>query len=255
MRPIETEEFWREEFEITEDDLEYLYAYFLETGIPHTTEELVRLIIQRRVEQAEQSRQTRLAAEGTVYQPRESYEVGQRLVFPALGPDVVGEVVGIRPGENPEYGDFKVIQVAIEGNGVREFAAEFPLPHVLNAEEKPIDVEQLYQDYGDLVRDALLSVLNEHPEYVRYGDEWLLKGLLAEVHVGHLNIAEAMIVIAGEPLPTERFLEEIELPEDIPLETQLFSLNRALSEDKRFTNVGAISKPLWALAYQEEGTA
>lgn len=255
MQPIETEEFWREEFEITEEDLEYLYAYFLDTGIPHSTEELVRLIIQRRVEQAEQTRQTRLAVEGTIYQPRESYEVGQRLVFPALGPNVVGEVIGIRPGENPKYGEFKVIQVAIEGDGVREFAAEFSLPHVLNAEEKPIDVEQLYRDYGDLVRDALLSVLNEHPEYVRYGDQWLLKGLLAEVHVGHLNIAEAMIVIAGEALPTERFLEEVELPEDIPFETQLFSLNLALSKDKRFTNVGAISKPLWALAYQEEGTA
>ncbi len=252
MQPIEMAEYWREEFEITGEDLEYLYAHFLETGTPQTTAELVRLIIQRRLEQAEKTRQAQLGAEGTVFQPKESYEIGQRLVFPALGNNVVGEVIGIRPGENPEYGDFKVIQVAIEGDGVREFAAEFPLPHVLNIEERPIDAEQLYRNYGDLVREELLRALAEHSEFVRYGDQWLLQGLLAEVHIGHLNIAEAMIVIAGEPLPTTRLLEEIELPEDIPLETRIFSLNRALAEDKRFTNVGAISQPLWALAYQQE---
>lgn len=255
MQPIETLEFWREEFEITEEDREHLYAHFLETGVPHTTEELVRLIIQRRVQQVEKTRQAQLTAEGTVFQPRESYEVGQWLVFPALGEGVAGEVIGVRPGENPEYGDFKVIQVALEGDGIREFAAEFPLPHVLNIEERRIDLEQLCRSYGDLVRDAVLRALGGHPDYVRYSDQWLLQGLLADVHVGHLNIAEAMIVIAGEPLPTERLLEEIELPEDIPLETQLFSLNLALHNDRRFTNVGAISRPLWALAYQQEAAA
>ncbi len=252
MQPIETVEFWQEEFEISEEDLEALYERFVEDETPRTTGELVRQLIERRTRQAELSRRTQAEAEGVVYQPKGSYEVGQRLVFIALGEDVAGEVVGVREGRNPEYGPFKVIQVKLDGDGVREFASEFPQPHILNIEDKPISVDDLYQQFGDIVREQLLEALANNPEFVRYGDQWILKGLLPEIHVGHRNIAEAMIVVAGEALPTERLLEEIELPEDIPLETRKLALNRALEEDGRFINVGAISEPLWSLSYQRE---
>lgn len=255
MQPIETVEFWHEEFEVTEEDLEFLYERFIEDEVARTTETLVRQLIERRTRQAERARQAQMQSEGTVYQPKESYEVGQRLVFLALGDNVVGEVIGIREGRNPEYGQFRVIQVRMDGDGIREFASEFPEPHILNIEDKPISVDDLYQQFGDIVREQLLEALSGNPEFVRYGDEWILKGLLPEIHVGHRNIAEAMIVVAGEALPTERLLEEIELPEDIPLETRKLALNQALTEDARFINVGAISEPLWALSYQREESA
>ncbi|MFQ5856604.1 MAG: hypothetical protein ACE5LU_13285 [Anaerolineae bacterium] len=255
MQPIETVEFWQEEFEVSEQDLESLYEQFIEDEIARTTEQLTRLLIERRTRQAEHARQAQMQSEGTAYQPKETYEIGQRLVFLALGDNVAGEVVGIREGRNPEYGGFMVIRVRLEGDGIREFASEFPEPHILNIEDKPASVDDLYHQFGDIVREQLLEVLSENPEFVRYGDEWILKGLLPEVHVGHRNIAEAMIVVAGEALPTERLLEEIELSEDTPLETRKLALNQALDEDGRFINVGAISEPLWALAYQREESA
>lgn len=255
MQPIETIEFWQDEFEVSEQDLEALYERFVEDEKPRTTDELVRQLIERRAKKTEQTRRTRARAEGLVYQPKESYEVGQRLVFPALGEDVTGEVVDLREGRNPEYGPFKVIQVKLDGEKKREFASEFSQPHVLNIEDRPISVDDLYQQFGDLVREPLLEALSTSEDFVRYGDQWVLRGLLPEIHVGYRNIAEAMVVVAGEALPTERLLEEIELPEDIPLETRKLALNQALNGDERFINVGAISEPLWALSYQREEEA
>lgn len=255
MQPIETVEFWQEEFEVTDEDLESLYERFIEDEVPRTTEGLVRHLIERQTRQVERARQAQSQSEGVVYQPKEAHEVGQRLVFVALGDNVAGEVIGVREGRNPEYGPFKVIEVRLDGNVMREFASEFPQPHILNIEDKPISVDDLYNRFGDLVREQLLEALAESRDFVRYGDQWILKGLLPEVHVGYRNIAEAMIVVAGEALPTTRLLEEIELSEAIPLETRRFALNRSLTEDGRFINVGAISEPLWALSYQREGVA
>lgn len=255
MQPIETIEFWQEEFEITEEDLEFLYERFVEEEAPKTTDELVRQVIERRARQMERSRRVPKGSGELLYQPKESYQVGQRLAFLALGDDVTGEVVNIRDGHNPEYGPFKVIQVKLDGNGIREFASEFPHPHILNLEDKPISVDRLCKEFGDIVREKLLQALSEQSEFVRHGDQWILKGLLPEIHIGHRNIAEAMIVVAGEPLPTEQLLEELDLPAEIPLEIQKLALNRALEEDERFTNVGAITEPLWALSYQQEESA
>ncbi len=255
MQPIETVEFWQEEFEVSERDLEKLYERFIEDEVPRTTDELARQVIERRAEEAEQSRQARAEAEGLVYQPKEGYEVGQRLLFPALGEDTAGEVVDVREGRNPEYGPFKVIQVRLDGDRMREFASEFPKPHVLNIDDRPISIDDLSQQFDDIVREQLLEALSSSSEFVRYGDQWILAGLLPEIHVGYRNIAEAMIVVADEALPTERLLREIELSEDIPLEARKLALNKALSEDERFINVGAISEPLWALSYQREESA
>ena len=252
MQPIETVEFWQEEFELSEEDLESLYERLIEDEVPRTTDELVRYVIEQHTRQIERVRQVLAQSEGAVYQPKDAYEVGQRLIFVALGDNVAGDVIGIREGHNPEYGEFKVIQVRLDGNGVREFASEFPQPHILNIEDKPISVDDLQNRFGDIVREQLLEALPQNPEFVRYGDQWILQGLLPQVHVGYRNIAEAMIVVAGEALSTERLLEEIELPEDIPLETRKLALNQALTEDERFNNVGAISEPLWTLSYQRE---
>jgi hypothetical protein len=253
MQPIERPEYWQDDFEVTEADLEMLYEHFINEEVPRTTADLVRDVVEQRVERAERRRFTQANVDGVVYQPKEVYDVGQRLVFPALGEDVSGEVTNVRDGHNPEYGSFRVIGVELDRNGKLEFASEFPEPHILNIEDTPVSTDQLLEAYGPIVREHLLTALADNVEFVRYGDAWILQGLLPEIHVGHLNIAEAMIVVAGEALPTERILDEIDLAESLPLETRLVALDRALSQDDRFINVGAISEPLWALSYQREG--
>ena len=66
--------------------------------------------------------------------PTEAYEADQTLVFPALD-FAVGTVTDVRPGINPEHGDFEVITVQFEGDAEirREFAASLQTPHRLES--------------------------------------------------------------------------------------------------------------------------
>jgi hypothetical protein len=70
--------------------------------------------------------------------------------------------------------------------------------------------------------------------------------LLAEIHEGHLNLAEAVLDVAGGgPLPTSQLLAHVELPQGLDPLLAEFSLDYALQEDERFDEVGPAGKVLW----------
>jgi len=142
----------------------------------------------------------------------------------------------------------------MEGNGgVREFAAEFKLPHKLSqvSEEgglsEDLSVDELYQRYGHYVEPLLEKTLSASEEFVRFEDRWYLRGLLPEIHVGHLNIAEAMIYETGHPMSAGELLPELGLGAEVPYEAQVFALNHALAQDERFDDVSTTGEPLWYL--------
>ncbi len=250
MRPIETTEYWLHEFDVTEEDITQFYEAMVEDGLPKTLKELALIVIRSRIEQDKAAQDEEARAQEVVYQPKGHYEVGQKVVFCALG-DKVGTVVGIRPGENPSYGAFSVIKVEFEdGSQAREFAADFHLPHILNVEEPEVKPDELYKQFGEFVEAKVEKALHEHPEFVSQGGLWFLRDVVAEIHVGYLNIAEAVIDIAGVPQPTDALLKEMELPQEIPLPAQVFAVNYALSQDERFVNIGTERHPVWALASQ-----
>jgi hypothetical protein len=249
MRATETPEYWQFEFSVAEEDINHLYEMLVEEGTPRPIERLARAVMEHRQRLEEEIQAQRMRAQGTIYQPKLAYTVGQRVLFPRLG-GISGTVVAVRPGENPEYGEFDVIRVEISGNGVREFAARFSHPHPLNEDEVRIPVDDLYALYGSHVVHVLRSVLDEHPEFISVGDQWFLADMLPEVHIGHLNIAEAVIDLAETSLPTEALLKQVDLPAEIPPAAQAFALNYALSRDSRFVNVGDDHVPVWALVRQ-----
>ena len=47
----ETEQYWTDDFAITDADLEFLFNVFLEEEKPLTTREIARLLVQQRIEQ------------------------------------------------------------------------------------------------------------------------------------------------------------------------------------------------------------
>jgi len=250
--------YWSDEFTVTPDDLQYLSTLLLEDELPRSAEELGQALIQHRCRQ-EEALIERAMSKGTPYRPRRSYEIGEQVVFPALGYRV-GEVVGVRPGHNPEYGSFQVIQVKFERGKKREFASEFTADHPLNQEEHASTVEgaKLYTSeelsamYGSLVGKALEQRLESEPDFVRLAGKWFRRDLLVEVNVGHLNLAEAVLDMAGGgPLPTEDLLGDLELPEEISPQLRTFSLNYSLQEDERFDEVGPAGEVLWFLRSME----
>ena len=199
----QTAAFWRDQFEVTANDLDFLYTLLLEAQTPKHLDELSVALIQEYMRRENAKIESELA-KGTVYTPQAHFSIGQTLVFPALE-FAAGEVTGMRPGQNPEHGEFEVIQVQLSGSEKpREFAAGLQTEHRLNQtngdqllhNDALLSAEEIYDLYQAEIDESLLYGLEESDrsdQFVEVDGAWLLADMLAEVHVGHLNIAEALI--------------------------------------------------------------
>jgi hypothetical protein len=250
-RRTQTTEYWVDEFAVHKEDVEYLYDWLMEEDEPRTLDQLGIKLVERRCQREEVA--LAKGGKGAVYQPQDKFEVGQRVVFPVLD-YTAGQVLAVRPGDNPRYGAFSVIQVQLENEEtLREFAAEFspdhPLKHSLAQFEQSEGLcspPQLYERYGEHVHQRLTEALQHNEEFVHLDDRWFLRGLLPEVTPFHLNIAEAMIDQVGEPLTVTQLLEEVELAEST-VSNRMYALGRALSQDSRFARSGSGDETTWYL--------
>lgn len=255
QRRTQTAAYWHEQFNLTEADISSIYDLILDQGSPVPTVALTHSLIERHCRQEERIIKDELS-KGAVYQPKDLYEVGHPIIFPALD-YALGTVASVRPGRSPGYGNFVVIQVRFEDDDeIREFASGLDGEHELNRKageedlwvaEDLLSATELYQEYGSWVEDMLVASLRTHSEFVTFRDRWFLQGLLIPILPVHLNIAEALIEIKSMPLPTTDFLSDLELPAEISEEIQLFSINCALQADDRFDNVGDGGRDIWYL--------
>ena len=253
-RKTQTTQYWQE-LTIDDTDLVFLDDLFLHKECPLSTDELTLATIRHRCE-AEETLVRRELDKGKIYQPKETHALGDHLVFPALD-FAVGTVVGVRPGNNPEHGSFSVIQVEFDKKSkAREFASQLASSHPLNLDggvdallwsEDSLTPEELFELYGPGVRQKLVERLDASEGMVQLGDFWISRAMMADIHIGHLNIAEAVIDISSQPLPTEVLLKELDLPAEISPTVQGFSLEHALAHDKRFIDVGSTGNVLWHL--------
>jgi hypothetical protein len=258
-RKIQTEAFWRDEFAMTDEDVSSIEELFLDEHRPLSLSELSSSLIAHYYEREENLIRRQLSR-GRVYRPNASFAVGEQLVFPQLD-FALGTVVGEREGNNPEYQNFKVIAVEFEDGEeagapreVREFAADLKEPHKLSFPDEAdaanllsISAADLYESYGDVVQERLAKYLTGDPDFIEFRGLWLPKGMAPDVHIGLLNIAEAMLVIEEKPLPPQQLLRELDLPKEIPVEVKVFALNARIAQDERFVDVGDEERILWAL--------
>lgn len=245
-------EYWGSEFTLTEADVDHLYNHFLEMERPQTIAQITRQVITYRVKE-EASHIEKQLADRTIYQPQNSYEVGDKLVFPALQ-FAHGEVADARSGYNPQYGKFNVIQVEINGQA-REFAADLAAEHPLNA--NIIDalvsvdedvIESLVANFGSVVANTISTSLEEHKNFVRLGREWFVKALMAEVNIGHLHLTEAVLEInGGGPLTPTEILPHLDMDSALDQSVLRFSLNYKLLQDDRFDEVAPAGEVAWYL--------
>lgn len=261
QRQTQTAAFWRDQFEVSSSDLDFLYTLLLDAQSPKTLGELSLALIQEYMRRENSKIESELA-KGAVYLPRERYKVGQTLVFPALD-FATGEVIEVRAGQNPEHGDFEVIKVRFPTAGQpREFAAGLQSAHRLNQsngdrlihDETLLSAGEVYSLYQSEIDESLLYALEEgerSAEFVQVADQWLLADMLAEVHVGHLNIAEALIEVKGGSLTTDELLADVDLDANVGLSMQRISLEHALAKDARFDRVQRDGAPAWFLARME----
>lgn len=252
MAPLSLREDYWESFELQDEDIEFIYAHLLEVEEPRTPKELLEVLVAERIRREIQAIEASRNAGGEVYLPKEHYQVNQTLIFPAFGWKK-GVVTGVRPGENPDLGPFEVIQVNFGGEERREFAAGLA-EHALNQPkrieitEKTLDAAWVLEQYEEDLVAALEEGLQSHPDFVRIAGRWFARALLVDINVGHLNLAEAVLDMAGGgPLPTEELLAQIGLTSNAKPKLLEFSLDMALQGDGRFDEVGSTGKVLWYL--------
>jgi hypothetical protein len=247
---IHSSDYWKN-LQITSQDIDFLHNHLFETETPLTTRELLTVLIHERHRTEQQALQQRRQGSGKIYFPKESFQVGDGIVFPSLNWKR-GKVANVRPGNNPEIGEFDVLTVEMEDGAERFFAARLAA-HALNdqpvtQEEEHFDPDVILRSYGALLEKKLEAALKEHEDIVRIAGRWFPRALLVDVNVGHLNLAEAVLDMAGgEPLPTSALLKDISLPEGVNPKLAEFSLNLALQEDGRFDEVGPAGEVLWCL--------
>lgn len=250
---------WARNFTVTDDDLEFLTNLLLEKETPLSTQQLAVALIDNRLAQEKMLLQERFK-DTQVYNPAVGYEIGQKVIFPHLN-FASAKVTGVRPGLNPEYGDFKVIAVQFDDAALgkkREFASELATAHLLNqvAEDESefflagqLSSDEIFKSNGDDIVAKLETRLKASNDLVYMARRWFPKDLILEVNEGHLNLAEAVLDIAeGGPLKTEEILEQIGKISSSPMSLQVFSMNYALNQDSRFDEVGPAGEVLWYLS-------
>jgi hypothetical protein len=248
--PLISTDYWTD-LQITQQDAEYLHNHLFELETPLTARELVSVLIDERIRLERLAVQARRLNGGKTYLPKESYQVGDELIFPALNWKH-GKVTALRSGANPEMGTFDVLTVDMGNGAERLFAANLS-NHVLNeepvtVEEEGFDAAAILNGQGSAIEKKIEASFQADDNLVRIAGRWFPRALLVDVNVGHLNLAEAVLDMAGgEPLPTPALLKDVALPEGLNPKLAEFSLNLALQEDERFDEVGPAGEVLWSL--------
>lgn len=249
--PTMNEQYW-EAFELQKDDIEFLYNHLLELETPLTPIELVSALVDERILTQRQVLERQRTSGGDLYQPKGVYAPSQKLVFPALGWKR-GEVTAVRPGQNPDLGEFQVLQVHFEDGAQKEFAAGLA-SHRLNEPLKVVDdfsflnKQSVLEDYSEDLTATLEEELETNQDFVRIAGRWFPRALLVDINAGHLNLAEAVLDMAGGgPMPTTALLEQIGISSAANPKLLEFSLDLALQEDQRFDEVGPSGDVLWFL--------
>lgn len=248
---------WARNFAVTQDDLDFLTGLLLDRETPLSTPALTAALVAHRLELenaqlAEQYRGVR------VFNPGDSYELGQRVLFPAFE-EAVGVVEAVRPGSNASYGDYDVIQVELGGT-TREFAARYPAHPLFAADSALLTLpgtntftaEEVLAENGPELRARVEDALRGEEELVSVTGLWFPRSLMLELNEGHLYLAEAVLDLAnGGPLETAQLLDEIGGLGEAARELQVFSMNAGLNQDSRFDEVGPAGQVLWFLRRAE----
>jgi len=254
QRKTQTRTFWQNEFKLTSQDVELISNRILEENNVLLLKEIALLLIQRYCDIEEQELLAR--QEGKLYQPKEHYELDDKVLFPQLGFQL-GTVKQVRPGNHPDYDAFSIIEVQFKENSpLRAFVADFEYDHFLNRDADSalsdlqgiMQPDEIYQTHRTTIQARIRGSLNSNDDFIRFQDRYFLVDLLPDFQEGLFNIADAAIDINDGPLPVDNLIEQMGLAQDGEIsEIIRFSVNCRLAADKRFDDVGPTNEVLWYL--------
>jgi hypothetical protein len=193
-------DYW-ESFQVCDADLSFINNHLFELETPQTTEEILLALIDDRIKREKSASLKKQEATGKVYLPEASYSLQDNLIFPALN-WMDGKVLSVRSGHNPEVGSFQVIDVKMASGEQKSFAAQLVdhrLNHPENAGPEPdsMQASQVIQTYCDSLTTKLDEALFTDPDLAFVTGAWFPRALFVDINTGQLNLAEAVLDMAG----------------------------------------------------------
>jgi hypothetical protein len=244
-------DYWQT-FSLGKKDLEFISTYLFENEIPLNEVELVPILVEERIRNERAALLKQQKSSGRIYIPGDRYAAGEKLIFPSLGWKI-GKVTSVRPGVNPDMGEFEVIEVGFEAGTVHQFAAgledhKLNQPVEISADDQLLNPTNVLKAHGSELEQKMTAALAADKALVQIAGRWFPRALLVDVNAGNLNLAEAVLDEAGgKPLPTDALIEQVEMPQNVNPKLIEFSLNNSLMEDGRFDEVGPAGEVLWFL--------
>ena len=246
-----SEESWQN-FSVNQKDIESIYNLLLEKAVPLSAAEILDYVISFRINQEMASLKKQKSEQGNIYLPKNNYNIGDNLVFPYFNMEN-GRVIAVHDGFNPDIQNLKIIEIEFETGKTKDFASNYQT-HSLNRileipENDPnLDSEMVKENFGKDLIIKLNEELNKNDDLVKIAGNWFPRSLLVDVHIGHLNLAEAILEEAdGGPMNTFNLMQQVELTANVDQKLLEFSFDLALQEDKRFDEVGPTGLTQWFL--------
>jgi len=245
------ETYWQD-FSVGKKDIENIYNLLLEKAVPLSANEILDYLISNRVKHELDAFQKQKSSLGKVYLPKDEFKAGEIISFPALNMEK-GKISSVRDGFNPDFLDMKVIDVEFESGKSRSFASHLE-NHPLNLiqdlpENDPnLDPVLVKENFGEDLIQRMEEALKQNDDLVKIAGSWFPRSLLVDVHIGHLNLAEAVLEEAkGGPISTINLMKQVELTANADEKLLEFSFDLALQEDGRFDEVGPSGQTFWFL--------
>ncbi len=245
-----SESYWQD-FAVGKRDIESIYNLLLEKAVPLSANEIIDFLISYRIKNELETFKKQKSSQGKVYVPKDEYQVGEMISFPALNEK--GKINAIRDGFNPDLEELKVIEVLFESGISRSFASHLEdhiLNQILELPENDPNLDPVYvkEKFGKDLIGRMEEALNLNDDLLKISGSWFPRSLLVDVHIGYLNLAEAVLEEAnGGPIGTIDLMRQVELTANLDEKLLVFSFNLALQEDGRFDEVGPSGQTLWFL--------
>jgi hypothetical protein len=247
---VNKDTFWQD-YTLTDDSLNQIFNYLLESETPATQQELAKIIVQKEIDAQVKKTEEIQKSEGAIYYPKNLYKPSDHIVFPHLN-WAKAVVKNVRDGLNPEYPDLQVIEVAFEDSSTASFASNL-LVHKLNEPvqrtvETWLNPELVHSQFGSAISEKIKQELDASEDLVCIAGHYFPRALLVDIGIGQLNLCEAILELEnGGPLTIEELIKQIDIPSGVNPKLTEFSLDYALQEDPRFDEVGPAGTTLWFL--------
>lgn len=253
------ENYWKDQFNLTQFDIEQLYGYLKQKNLPLPIEEIAETIVRNLIEREEKTTNTR------IYSPEQKYQIGENIFALHEKGKRYAMVINIDLNVcgscgSREYNYDRITVQFIDNLDIAKYVSTCPdFPLRFNLESHGIETDRIYITPGQIVTQfntyilpVVRNALNTDERFINFGNEWFLKEFLIEFYPKELDKIYSIISLERE-LSSKNILKEvfqITDEDNKKYKSFAFSLNCALRDDhiRRFVYVEKESDIIWYLA-------